>query len=169
MSAPSIRHGQASDLDAISRIYDHYVATTHVTFDLEPPGAERRRAWFEQFSTAGRFQLYVASGGGEVLGFACSTPFKERAAYDISVETTVYLDPDAVARGLGQRLMATLVEALERAGVHRAYAGVALPNDASEALHGKLGFRRVGVLSEVGRKFDRYWDVAWYEKRLGAS
>ncbi len=169
MSDPTIRHAAPSDLDAISRIYDHYVATTHVTFDLEPPAAERRRAWFEQFSAAGRLQLYVAQGPDGVIGFACSTPFKERAAYDISVETTVYLSPDAVGRGTGRRLMQALVEALERAGVHRAYAGVALPNDVSEALHRDLGYRRVGVLSEVGRKFDRYWDVAWYEKRFGVS
>jgi phosphinothricin acetyltransferase len=169
MSPLSIRHGQAADLAAIARIYDHYVATTHVTFDLEPPAEQRRRAWFEHFSTAGRLQLYVAHGEDGVTGFACSTPFKERAAYDISVETTVYLSPDAVGQGRGRRLMAVLLEALARAGVHRAYAGVALPNDASEALHRALGFRRVGVLREVGRKFDRFWDVAWYEKQIGAA
>jgi len=166
-AGPSIRHGTLSDLDAISRIYDHYVATTHVTFDIDPPTEGQRRSWFDRFSPDGRLQIFVAEKPDGVLGYACSTPFKDRAAYEISVETTVYLAPGAVGGGLGRRLMQALIEALERARVHRAYAGVALPNDASESLHRGLGYRRIGVLTEVGRKLDRYWDVAWYEKRIG--
>ncbi len=169
MTEPAIRRGRPSDLDAIARIYNHYVTSTHVTFDLEPPEAEQRRAWLEQFSDSGRHRLFVADAGEGALGFACSTAFKPRAAYDVSVETTVYLDPEAVGGGIGRQLMQTLLDALTHAGAHRAYAGVALPNEASEALHRKLGYRRLGVLTEVGRKFDRYWDVAWYEKCLGAD
>jgi phosphinothricin acetyltransferase len=169
VTEPSIRHGRLSDLDVISRIYDHYVATTHFSFDLEPPVAERWPRWFEQFSETGRHQLFVAVRGDGVLGYACSTPFKSRAAYDVSIETTVYLAAGAVGAGIGRRLMQSVITAVTLAGAHRAYAGVALPNNASEALHRRLGYRRVGVLTEVGKKFDRYWDVAWYEKRLGAD
>jgi phosphinothricin acetyltransferase len=163
----AMRHGRPSDLDAITRIYAHYVATTHVTFDLEPPEAKRQRAWLGQFSDTGSHQLFVADAGEGAIGFACSTPFKSRAAYAVSVETTVYLDPEKVGGGLGGQLMRCLLNALTHVGVHRAYAGIALPNETSEALHDKLGYRRIGVLTEVGKKFDRYWDVAWYEKCLG--
>jgi len=169
VTEPAIRRVRPSDLDAISRIYDHYVTTTHISFDLEVPEPEQRRSWFNQFSDEGRHQLFVADAGDGVLGFACSTPFKPRAAYDVSVETTVYLAPEAVGGGIGHRLLRSLLDALTQAGAHRAYAGVALPNEASEALHRKLGYRRLGVLTEVGRKFDRYWDVAWYEKCLGTD
>ena len=167
MTELAIRRGRSSDLDAITRIYAHYVVTTHVTFDLEPPEPKRQRAWFEQFTETGRHQLFVSDAGEEVVGFACSTPFKSRAAYAISIETAVYLAPEAIGGGVGGRLMRALLDALAHSDVHRAYAGVALPNEASEALHIKLGYRRIGVLTEVGKKFDRYWDVAWFEKRLG--
>lgn len=169
MTEPAIRRGRPSDLEALARIYDHYVSTTHVTFDLEPPEPGQRRLWIKQFSADGRHQLFVADGDDGAIGYACSTPFKQKAAYGVSVETTVYLTPAAVGQGVGLRLMQSLLDALTHAGVHRAYAGVALPNEASEALHKKLGYRRVGVLTEVGRKFDRYWDVAWYERCLGAD
>ena len=76
MIEPAIRRGRLSDQDAITRIYDHYVTTTHVTFDLEPPDAEQRRSWFEQFSDTGRHQLFVADAGDGAVGYACSTPFK---------------------------------------------------------------------------------------------
>ncbi len=169
MAEPAIRRGRPSDLDALTRIYDHYVATTHITFDLEPPEPEQQRSWIKQFSDHGRHQLFVADAGDGAIGYACSTPFKYKAAYRVSVETTIYLAPAAVGRGVGLRLMRSLLDAMTRAGVHRAFAGVALPNEASEALHRRLGYRRVGVLTEVGKKFDRYWDVAWYEKSFGAD
>ncbi len=169
MTEPAIRRGRPSDLDALTRIYDHYVTTTHVTFDLDRSEPEQWRSWIKQFSDNGRHQLFVAEAGEGAIGYVCSTPFKQKAAYRVSVETTVYVAQAAVGRRVGLRLMRSLLDALTHAGVHRAYAGVALPNEASEALHRKLGYRRVGVLTEVGRKFDRYWDVAWYEKCLGAD
>ena len=167
MSETIIRQGKVADLAVITAIYNHYVTTTHVTFDLSPFDPEQRRAWIEQFEDHGRLRLFVAQIGDGVVGYACSTPLKPRPAYDVSVETSVYLDPSVGGRGWGSRLMQALLDALTNAGVHGAYAGIALPNEASEVLHRKLGYRHVGVLKEVGRKFDRYWDVAWYEKRLG--
>jgi phosphinothricin acetyltransferase len=92
--------------------------------------------------------------------------FRERAAYSRSVETSVYLDPSMLGHGLGTALYAALLDELAHEDVHRAYAGIALPNDASEALHRRLGFREVGTYTEVGRKFGRWWDVRWYERPL---
>ncbi|MEO0869641.1 MAG: N-acetyltransferase family protein, partial [Cyanobacteria bacterium J06642_11] len=99
-------------------------------------------------------------------GYATSSKFSQKAAYDTSVETSIYLLPDAQGQGLGTRLYETLFESLADADVHRAYAGITLPNPASVALHQKLGFHSAGRYREVGRKFDQYWDVEWFEKSL---
>lgn len=88
--------------------------------------------------------------------------------YGTSVEVSVYLTPDAAGHGIGTRLYDALFTALATEDVHRAYAGIALPNAASVRLHERFGFAHVGTYGEVGRKFGRYWDVAWYEKRPDA-
>jgi len=85
------------------------------------------------------------------------------------VETSVYLAPEVIGKGAGSRLYERLFDSLKREDVHRAYGGIALPNPASIALHEKFGFKRVALFTEQGRKFGRYWDVAWYEKQLNAE
>lgn len=161
-----IRSAVADDLEPITRLYNHYVRHTAITFDVEPFAPEARRAWLAQFATSGPHRLLVAEDAGRVVGYAGSSRFRAKAAYDPSVETTVYLEPGATGRGIGARLYAALLESLAREDVHRAYAGVTLPNPASVALHLRLGFREVGVYREVGRKLGRWWDVQWYEKAM---
>ena len=104
--------------------------------------------------------------GRTILGYATSSPFRPKAAYATSVETSIYLAPDAGGRGIGTLLYKQLFDALATQDVHRAYAGITLPNEASVRIHERFGFRRIGVYEEVGRKFGRYYDVAWFEKRL---
>jgi len=162
---PTIRPAELKDLGAIVDIYNHYVTTTHYTFDTEPFTAETRRPWFDQFDGA-RHRCLVLVGGGGVYGYANSAALKPKAAYETSVEVTIYLAPGATGRGAATPLYAALFSALAGQDVHRAYALIALPNDASIAFHRRFGFGEVAHLNEVGRKFDRYWDVAWYEKRL---
>lgn len=152
-----------ADLGAINDIYNHYVETTAFTLDADPKSMVWRREWFSSFADRGRHRLLVARSEGSVIGYAASSGYRPRAAYDPSVETSVYLSPNHVGRGVGSSLYSALLRELEREDVHRAYAGIAQPNPASERLHERLGFRRVGYLSEPGRKFGRYWDVAWYE------
>ncbi len=168
-----IRNAVADDLAPVTTLYNHYVTTSSATFDLEPVTCEQRRPWFEQFTANGPWQLLVGetehAGDGALIGFACSTPLRPRAAYRRSVETTIYLAPDAAGRGLGATLYRALLDALAAAGVHRAYGVVTVPNPASTALHEKLGYERVGRLSECGWKFERWWDVAWYEYRFGTE
>jgi len=162
----ALRHAQPADLPALAAIYDHYIENEVATFDLEAKGTEGRRDWFDSFATRGRHQLFVAEFAGEVLGYASSLPFRPKGAYATTVETSVYLHPERQARGLGTRLYAALFEALADEDVHLALAGITLPNPASVALHARFGFRECGVFREVGRKFDRYWDVVWFEKAM---
>ena len=154
----------AADLEAISGIYDHYVRTTAISFDIEPPTTGWRREWFERFGDGGRHRLLVARDGGEAIGYAASVPYRPRAAYAPSVETSVYVAPTHLGRGVGSALYGALLSELEREDVHRAYAGIAMPNPASVRLHERCGFRQAGYFTEQGRKFGRYWDVAWFER-----
>jgi phosphinothricin acetyltransferase len=154
------------DYDALVRIYNHYVETSHATFDIAPFSVAERVPWFSQFAEDGPYRLLVARLDDAVAGYACSTPFRTRAAYDHSVETTVYVSADVVGQGVGRELSEKLLTLLSETGLHRAYASIALPNDASIHLHESLGYEQVGVCHEVGYKFDTYWNVAIFEKCL---
>lgn len=165
VSEPGIRRGREDDLAAIQAIYAPYVRATAITFDIEVPTMEARRAWFARFGDGGPHQLFVAEEAGRVCGYACTHPFREKAAYGTTVETSVYLADEARGRGLGGRLYRQLFAALEGEDVHRVVAGITLPNEASVALHARFGFEPVGVLHEVGRKLGRYWDVLWMQRR----
>ena len=161
-----VRAASEDDLAAINEIYNHYVRESHVTFDLEPVELEARRQWFAHHGDAGPHRVFVAVEEGRVIGFASSSEFKSRPGYATSVETSVYVASDTVGKGVGGRLYEKLFHALDGLDLHRAYAGVGLPNPASVALHEKFGFKRVALFTEPGRKFGRYWDVAWFEKPL---
>ena len=159
-----------ADLEAINRIYNRYVLESHCSFDLEPTSMEWRDEWFGHYGREGRWRVFVAAAGdGAVVGYASSSRFRPKPAYETSVETSIYLDGGATGQGIGRRLYASLFAALEGEDVHRAYAGIALPNPASIALHERIGFKRVAYFTEQGRKFGRYWDVAWYEKALNGA
>jgi phosphinothricin acetyltransferase len=160
------RPGRLSDLNVLTRIYNHYVENTHITFDLVPFTVEARREWFGHYGLTGRHRLLVAEDAGDVLGYATSGRFRDKAAYDPSVETTVYCAPEAVGRGAGSALYEALFAELATEDAHRAFAGVALPNDASLALHRRFGFTEIGTFRDVGRKFDKWWDVTWLERPL---
>lgn len=164
MSGPRIRTAAPDDAAALADIYNHYVAHTAITFDVAPVSAENRREWMASFSETGRYRLRVVEEDGAVLGWACSRRFRDRAAYDPSIEVSVYLHPEAGGRGLGSQLYRALFAALESEDIHRAYAGITLPNEASLAIHRRFGFGDCGVMREVGRKFGRYWDVLWMER-----
>ena len=166
MTETSIRRARPRDLGPLAELYDHYVVHTPVTFDLEPLGAEGRRSWFERFAATGPYQLFVAAGPEGPLGYAASQPLRAMAAYQRSVETSVYLSPDHTGQGVGGRLYTALFAALAQEPVHRAYAAITLPNPASIALHERFGFESVGTFHEVGHKQGQYWDVGWYEKAI---
>ena len=164
-----VRAAIEDDLEALNGIYNLYIAETHYTFDLEPYTMDARREWFSHYSDTGRYRLLVAVQEEQVIGYASSSRFRPKAAYGPSIETSIYLAPEAVGRGAGTRLYTELFKALAGEDVHRAFAGIGLPNPGSIALHERFGFNRVGVFTEQGRKFGRYWDVAWYEKPIGSQ
>lgn len=163
-----VRAGTEADLAALTEIYNHYIRETPITFDVTPMTPDERRAWLLSHPEDGPHRLVVAqrADGGEIAGYATSSAFRPKAAYATSVETSVYLAPDTGGRGIGTLLYTALFEALAAEDVHRAYAGVTLPNEASIRIHRRFGFQQIGVYEEVGRKFGTYHDVAWLEKRL---
>ena len=166
MSGTVIRRVEPGDLPALLEIYNHYVRETAITFDVEPRSLAQRQAWLDSFATGGRYQCFVAARNDKAVGWASSHRYNERAAYETTVESSVYCRVDAVGRGIGTRLYEALFESIGAEDVHQIVAGVSLPNPASVALHERVGFRRVGVFEHVGRKFGRYWDVAWFQRPL---
>ncbi len=162
-----IRDFHPTDINALTELYNRYIAETTITFDLHPYTAPQRQAtWMSHYATTGRYRLLVAEREGQVVGYATSSKFRTKAAYDTSVETSVYLDTQVQGKGIGTQLYSALFEALAEEDVHRAYAGITLPNAPSIAIHQKFGFEQVGLFREVGRKFGRYWDVAWFERKI---
>jgi phosphinothricin acetyltransferase len=162
----TIRPAHKEDLPRLTEIYNYYVVNSHVTFDLEPTTLEERRQWFEQFAETGPHRLLVAEEAGVVIGYSGSFRFRTRCAYEGTIETTVYCAPEAAGRGVGSMLYGQLFESLRGEDLHVAIGAIAVPNPSSVALHERFRFVLAGVTHEVGRKFDRFWDVAWYEKRL---
>jgi phosphinothricin acetyltransferase len=160
----TIRPAVGADVPAMMAIYNHYVETSHATFDITPVSLENRLSWFKSFRDTGPFRLLVAERDGDVVGYAGSGQFREKPAYRSSVEMTVYVHPSATGQNIGARMYERLFELLEDERIHRAYAGITLPNPASVALHHRFGFRDLGTYDEVGFKLGRYWGVLWLEK-----
>ncbi len=160
-----IRLPHPGDEAAICRIYNHYIANTTVTFGTEPVTEKEMAA--EIAAVSDQCPWVVWMDDGHLLGYAAASEWKSRCAYRFSVETTIYLDPEAGGKGIGTELYADLLERVRAAGHHSALGGIALPNPASVALHEKLGFEKVGHLREVGWKFDQWVDVGYWQKIFG--
>ncbi len=162
-----VRSGRTDDLDAIVTVYNPYVTATAVTFETVPVRSEDRAPWLAEHLRNGPHRIVVAEeGSGRLVGWATTSPFRPRAAYATTVESSVYCEPRSVGRGIGSRLYEELFRSIQDQDVERIVAGVTLPNPASLALHRRFGFRPVGVFTRVGRKFDQYWDVQWLERPL---
>ena len=166
MDEVQIRAATAADLPRLTEIYNHYVIHTPVTFDVEPYSVEKRAEWLSQFGSVGRYRLVVAEADSGVVGYAGTTRFRPKPAYETTVETTVYCAPGSGGKGIGSRLYSALFDAIAGEDIHRVVAGYVLPNPQSAALHARFGFKPVGVFRENGRKFGRYWDVQWLERPL---
>jgi phosphinothricin acetyltransferase len=157
-----VRAATIEDGEALARIYNHFVRETIVTFEEEAisPGEMGRR--IEEVASLSLPWL-VAERDAVVVGYAYAAPWRSRRAYRFSTEVTVYAAPDQAGRGFGSRLYSRLLPALRDREIHAAMGGIALPNDASVALHEKFGFRKVAHLEQVGFKFDRWIDVGYWQ------
>lgn len=162
----TVRPATADDLPAIAAIYNDAVAHTVSSFDTEPRPPEHFAD--RVASTRPGDHVLVAEEEGRVVGFAYASTYRPRAAYEGTRETSVYLGEGARGRGLGRALYDELLARVDADGVHTCLAVIAQPNAASEALHVATGFERVGVLREVGRKFDRWVDTAFWQ-RIGPA
>ncbi|HWO93186.1 MAG TPA: GNAT family N-acetyltransferase [Dehalococcoidia bacterium] len=159
-----VRRAEPRDLGAVTAIYNHWVRTSAATFDIDAFTEDERRPWFEEHGDD--YPLLVAERDGEVVGYACLSRFRTKPAYRHTAETTVYLAEAARGAGLGTALYDALVAEAQRLRYHVLVAGITVPNEASVRLHRRFGFERIGVMHEVGWKFERWHDVEWFELRL---
>lgn len=165
MNEVHIRSAQSADAEAIARIYNHYIQNTVITFEEQSVTPQIMLARMEEVR-GHSLPWLVAVAAGEVLGFAYASRWKVRSAYRHSVEATIYLEHGRSGRGIGRTLYAALIPMLKDAGIHAVIGGAALPNDASVALHEKLGFERVATFRQVGFKHGRWVDVAYWQLLL---
>lgn len=159
-----IRDACSADASAIADIYNHYVLHTHITF--EEVAVDAREMADRIVEVQRTLPWVVHESNGVIDGYAYAAKWRARAAYRHAVETTVYLRPDARGRGIGRRIYAHLLATLRSHHIHVAIGGIALPNDASIALHERSGFAKVAHFHEVGWKFERWIDVGYWECRL---
>jgi L-amino acid N-acyltransferase YncA len=159
-----IRSGQPSDASRIAEIYNYYVRNTVVTFEEEPISVHDMARRIASVTESLPWLLWEA--GGSILGYAYAARWNERSAYRFSVETTIYLSPDHVRQGIGMRLYDALIAELKSRKLHCAIGAIALPNEASEALHERLGFSKIGYLKDVGWKLGRWVDVGYWQRVL---
>lgn len=157
-----IRDAVEADLPRITEIYNWTIIDNHVSFDTEPCDDSRRMRWW--MDRPADLPCLVAEVRGDVAGISYASRYRPKLAYRSSAETTIVLDQAHLGRGLGTRLLGAMVDRLSAADFHRAIAIVALPNDASIALHHKLGYRTVGVLTDVGTKMGERWDTEILER-----
>jgi phosphinothricin acetyltransferase len=160
-----IRPGCDADGPALAALYNYYVVNTVTTFEALPVSDEEMSRRVEAVQQQGLPWL-VAENNAKLVGYACAVAWKSREAYRHSCESTIYLAPDCGGQGWGSRLYSRLLEELRGRQLHTVIAGIAQPNRASVALHEKLGFRKVAHFSEVGFKFDRWVDVAYWQLLL---
>ena len=167
-----IRDGEIDDARKINEILNWYIENTHFTFDVDLWSDAARAEWLADkfFSKANlnrpRHFLVVAEQDGDISGFCYNSAFRPKDAYASSCETTIYLNPHYKTPSLADRLYTQLFQLIQDTDLHRAYAGIAQPNPASVGFHCKHGFEQVGIFTDVGYKFGRFYDVYWYEKKL---
>jgi L-amino acid N-acyltransferase YncA len=156
-----IRFVTVNDAENICAIYNHYIENSIATFEVDAVAVSDMQSRIGDASAQRPWFVYERDHG--LAGFAYASVWKSRCAYRFSLETTVYLSPDHLGRSIGTALYAHLIEDIRKMNIHSLIASIALPNDASIALHEKLGFEKVGQFKEVGWKFDQWIDVGYWE------
>ena len=161
MAEFTIRLATVADLGSIREIYNHYVARSTCTFQIEPDTAAQRLTWYQGRSAS--HPVTVAEQAGEVVGWGSLSTWSSRCAYARSVEFSVYVRHDMHRRGIGRALVLDLIARARMAGHHTIIGGACTEQSASIALQESLGFERVACFKEVGHKFGRWLDVAYMQ------
>jgi phosphinothricin acetyltransferase len=161
-----IRPASEQDAAAICAIYNHFVRTTTISFEEQAVSEAGMAKRIREYTAV--LPWLVFEQDGVVAGYAYATLWRVRAAYRFSVESSIYVSPDMPGRGIGSALYRALIGELRHRGAHAVIGGIAQPNPASVALHEKLGFEKVAHFKQVGRKFDRWVDVGYWELLLNA-
>jgi phosphinothricin acetyltransferase len=161
-----IRNAAQSDVQALLALRNYYIVNTIVVFDEQPLTAAAVEDWVGKFSVSGPYQLLVAEDGEQLLGFCSSQQFRTHPSFLRTVEFGICCDSNARGKGVGTALYEALLKRLAGHGLHRAVVGIALPNQASVALHEKFGFTKVGVFSEYAVKNGRFISSQWMERAL---
>lgn len=159
-----IRSASLNDAAAIAAIYAPIVKGTVISLEDDPPSASQIARRIEALLPT--MPYLVAERGGSVIGFAYGSRHRDRSGYRFAVDVTVYVDEAARRTGTGRLLYTHLLGELRERKLHRAYAGIALPNVGSVGLHEAMGFRHIGTYHEVGFKFGKWHDVGWWERDL---
>ncbi len=160
----TIRPAEIRDLDEIREIYNDAVLTTTATFDIVPRTFEQQKVWFKQHDK--KFTIIVAELDKKVAGWASLSRWSDRAAYNGTVENSVYVMKEFRNRGIGRKLLAQLIEDAKSNGLHSIIARIAEGNETSIRMHKEYGFEITGIMKEAGKKFGRYIDVTLMQKML---
>ncbi|MDD3306673.1 MAG: GNAT family N-acetyltransferase [Acetobacterium sp.] len=161
----SIRWAKTPDAEALLGIYAPYVRETAITFEYTVPTLEE---FCERIGkTVAKYPYLVAVYEEEILGYAYASEFKNRAAYDWAVETTIYVKQDSRKSGVGKKLYQTLEAVLKKQNIKNLYACIAYPNPGSIGFHEHLGYQTIGHFSKCGYKFETWYDMIWMEKMIG--
>ncbi|MDB5908872.1 MAG: phosphinothricin acetyltransferase [Massilia sp.] len=161
----NIRDATGDDAGPITSIYNHFVLTTSISFEEAAVPVHEMAQRIADVQAAG-LPWVIAEVDGVIAGYAYATKWRVRHAYRFSVESSVYLAPESAGKGIGTALYRALLDLLREGGYHLVIGGITLPNDASIALHEKMGFEKVAHYSEVGFKFQRWIDVGYWQINL---
>lgn len=159
-----IRKVELKDAKAIVDIYNYYILNTNITFEVETLKEEDMKERIQKIMK--KYPYIVYEDEGQVLGYAYLSEFKSRAAYRFSVESSIYLDIKSKGKGIGKKLYEEILELAEGYDIHTIIAGITIPNEASIAIHEKLGFKKVAHFEEVGYKEGKWLDVGYWQKRI---
>lgn len=160
----AVREAAAGDAEGCLAIYAPFVTESWVSFEEEIPSVREMRRRIDGFGASHGF--VIAEVDGAIAGYAYGSPHRLREAYRYSCDVAIYIDPVHAGAGIGKAIYETLLPLLATRGMHAAFAGIALPNDASIALHEAAGFTPIGTYREVGYKFGAWRDVGWWQKLL---
>jgi phosphinothricin acetyltransferase len=165
----NIAPAAARDDVALLALRNHYIAHSYATFDEAPLTLDGVRQWRSGFAATGPHRLLVACEGAALLGFCSSQAYRAHPAFARTIETSIYVAPDAAGRGVGSVLYERLFADLAGEGLHRAVVGIALPNEASIRLHARFGFRPVGVFDEYAHKHGRAVSSQWMQRAMDGA